>query len=293
MFAIKRLITIYYKQGLKEDTIKSLQAELDEEKAKTEKANKEIEKLSAINHKYTTRIDIAEDCIKNLTNNMSAEFSEELSNVKEMIENLSKEYKTELSENITVNPNIQRANVAEIDSVINYFEKQTSKDKIEFKFKIECDIKDFLENTIDKSKLVTMLVDHIKDAIIAINSKESNNKSISVILRESENTYEICISDTGIPFEIDTLLNLGLERVTTHKKTGGTGIGFMTTFENLRSCKASLIIKEYDENEEHYTKSIIIRFDGKNEYKICSYRAEEIANKTKGDRIKIEKILKI
>ena len=65
--------------------------------------------------------------------------------------------------------------------------------------------------------------------------------------------------------------------------TGGTGIGFMTTFETLKECKASLIIEEY--NKQEYTKAVIIKFDDKNEYRIHSYRVEEIKNKTQNNRI--------
>lgn len=70
--------------------------------------------------------------------------------------------------------------------------------------------------------------------------------------------------DTGVEFEIETLLKLGLEPVTTHKNTGGTGIGFISTFETINKCKASLIIQERNrKNTNDYTKAVIIRFDGK------------------------------
>ena len=38
-------------------------------------------------------------------------------------------------------------------------------------------------------------------------------------------------------------------------------------------------------NNADYTKVIKIRFDNKNEYRINSYRAEEIKNKTQNNRI--------
>lgn len=51
----------------------------------------------------------------------------------------------------------------------------------------------------------------------------------------------------------------------------------MTTFETLSKTKGSLIIEEkYPMNNVDYTKVIKIRFDNKNEYRINSYRAEEI-----------------
>ena len=103
-----------------------------------------------------------------------------------------------------------------------------------------------------------------------------------------DDIYEIKIYDTGIEFEIETLLKLGKEQVTTHKDSGGTGIGFMTTFETLKESKGSLIIEE--DNSENYSKAIIIKFDNKCEYKIRSYRADEIIEQNKNSNIIIEKI---
>ena len=69
----------------------------------------------------------------------------------------------------------------------------------------------------------------------------------------------------------------------------GTGIGFMTTFETMKETKASLIIDEMREmSNTDYTKSVTIRFDGKNEYRIKSYRSDEIKKKMKDNRIIIE-----
>lgn len=62
----------------------------------------------------------------------------------------------------------------------------------------------------------------------------------------------------------------------------------MTTFETMKECKASLIIEEYDSATTNYTKSVTIRFDGKNEYRIRSYRANEIKSQNKDNRIIIE-----
>ena len=94
------------------------------------------------------------------------------------------------------------------------------------------------------------------------------------------NCYEFCICDTGIEFQIETLLKLGLEPVTTHKETGGTGIGFISTFETLKKCNASLIIDEkHEESNNDYTKSVTIKFDGKSQYIIKSYRADKIKDK--------------
>ncbi|MCL2860031.1 MAG: hypothetical protein FWF46_05660 [Oscillospiraceae bacterium] len=60
----------------------------------------------------------------------------------------------------------------------------------------------------------------------------------------------------------------------------------MTTFETLNEAKASLIIEEKNLEKPTYTKTIIFRFDGKNEYVISSYRIDEISNLCEDDRIK-------
>ena len=62
----------------------------------------------------------------------------------------------------------------------------------------------------------------------------------------------------------------------------------MTTFETLSKTKGSLIIEEkYPMNNVDYTKVIKIRFDNKNEYRMNSYRAEEIRKQNKDERILI------
>ena len=88
-----------------------------------------------------------------------------------------------------------------------------------------------------------------------------------------------------------TLLKLGLENVTTNADKGGKGIGFITTFETMKQTGASLIIEEFNKSTNiSYTKAIRIRFDNKNEYKICSYRANEIKSMDINKRIIIEQL---
>ena len=56
----------------------------------------------------------------------------------------------------------------------------------------------------------------------------------------------------------------------------------MNTFDTLNKYKASIIINEYGKpSEDNYTKYIAIKFDNKNEYKISSYRSEEIEKQVK------------
>ena len=95
--------------------------------------------------------------------------------------------------------------------------------------------------------------------------------------------------DSGIEFEIDTLVNLGTKPITTHKDEDGTGMGFLNTFDTLNKHKASMVIEEIGKpSKDNYTKVIMIKFDNKNEFKIKSYRAQEIEQRGINNNLQID-----
>ena len=136
-----------------------------------------------------------------------------------------------------------------------------------------------VNNLISKEDLETLLADHIKDAIIAINHTDNINKSVLVKLGNIDETYSLYIYDSGVEFKKEVLENLGKKPYTTHKDEGGTGMGFMNTFDTLRKCKASLIIEEFNKPcSDNYTKVIEIKFDNKNNFIVKSYQGIKIDN---------------
>lgn len=283
---IKKSITKYYKEKMKDRTVEIQQEQIKEKDKKIDDLQTELSKVLEINHKYNHRLSAMERAVIKLGNEMQAntEFAEEYGDILDSLSELSKEYKAEI-ESINKTNKLPKTNIFSIDNLLDYMRQEAEKSKIEFKLQIEFDIKEIIENKIPKNKLETLLTDHIRDAIIAIENSENENRKIEVKFSNKE-FYQVEFYDTGIEFEIETFLNLGLARTTTHKATGGTGIGFMTTFETLKECKASLEIEEF--NNKEYTKAVIIRFDDKNEYRIHSYRAEEIKNKIQDNRIIID-----
>lgn len=292
---IKRKITTYYKQKLKERTIEELESEIKERDEEINKILEENKEIATINHKYSNRIKSLENFSHQimskpeLVEKMETEFGEDFINFEKQINNVSEEYTKEIEDSIQHKNHLEKTGIFGIDNILEYMSNEAIKHNIKFNLKIHENIQYMIENIIDQSKLETLLGDHIKDAIIAINSSENTYKELLVEIGEIENCYQVCIYDTGIEFEINTLLNLGLKAITTHKLTGGSGIGFMTTFETLKATKASLIIEErHPIDDKDYTKAVRIKFDGKHEYRICSYRSKEIQNKNKDTRIIIE-----
>ena len=283
---IQKTLIMYYKQKLLKDTIKQYETELEEKEKTIKKLSNEKYEISRINHEFYNRQKALELKVKEFTSETSNEIG-----ILDRIENLTKEYSQNL-QNIKGKEKLPLTNIPEIDDMFSYMQSECNNNNIDFKLQIRGEIYYLVNNIIPTNKLETLIGDLLRNAIIAINSSESKYKSILTILGIKEECYELCICDSGIEFEINTLLKLGLERATTHKETGGSGIGFMTTFKTLEETKASLIIEEKHEMQENdYTKAIKIRFDGKNEYKIISYRADSIKEKCKEEkRIIIDKI---
>ncbi len=162
-----------------------------------------------------------------------------------------------------------------IDGALGNMYVKAAAHNIDFNLVVNEEVHYLINNIISQTDLETLLCDHIKDAIIAINANDNIPGKILVTIEMVDNIYEISIKDNGVDFDVDTLSKLGLERVTTHKDTGGSGIGFMTTFETLEKTNGSLIIIEY-ENKIPFSKSITFRFDGLNSFIIKSYRSDEL-----------------
>lgn len=285
IITIQKTLTMYYKQKLLKETMNDYERELAEKDKEIERLKDEKFHISKITHEFYNRQKALEMSVKDKLNNL--ETAEELGAI-DRIQDLTKEYSEKLKKMKSL-PTLPLTEIPEIDDMFKYMQAECDKNNIEFRLKIVGNIFYLINNVIPKNKLATMIGDHIRDAIIAINYSKTANREIFVILGMKGKKYELCIYDTGIEFEIDTLLKLGLEQVTTHKESGGSGIGFLTTFETLRQTKASLIIKELSSVEEnHYTKAVIIRFDNKHQYKICSYRAKEIRENRRDRKIIIE-----
>lgn len=293
---LKRKITVYYRQRLKERTVEELESEIRARDERICEVVDENSRLAEVNHKFSSRIRALEDFSckvierPEIAELMRCEFGNEFADFEEAVKNVSEEFSSEMKHTVIIRKKLPKTGVFGVDNLLEYMCKESAKNGIDFDVKINGNILFMVQKIIDSKMLETLLGDHIKDAIIAINSSQNTYKNILVTIGIVKECYEISIYDTGIEFEIDTLLKLGLERITTHKSTGGSGIGFMTTFETLAKTKASLIIEEkHPITNNDYTKIVRIRFDGKKEYRIKSYRQNEIEGRKVDKRIKFEK----
>lgn len=291
---IPKKLKSYYKNRMKDRTVELLEEEVHQAKQELETVLVENQKIAkenhTINHKLNTWQNISTKMLSNpiISEQFKLEFGEELTVFMEDINISSKEYISKI-QNIENKKLLPVTNIFALDSIFESMELEATKNNISFEVKITGSIHYMIENFISENKLALLLSDHIKDAIIAVNASNNTYKNITVMLGILDNCYELRIYDSGIEFDINTLVNLGLKPVTTHADSGGTGFGFVTTFETLNETKASIIIKENKPSNTNYTKYISIRFDNKNEYRIHSYRANEISPLNTDKRILIDK----
>ena len=275
---IQKSLQLYYKQRLQEREVEGIKEELKQKNKEIEELEKENLKLNKKNHSIAHKQKSLEYELKQMALNNQIEDENHL---KDKIENLSKEMQNE-----TVSIELTNTNVDAIDSMLKYMQSECVKNKIDFQLQVNGNIHHMVNKYIKKEDLEILIADLIKNAIIAINHSENTNKSILVRLGLIDGVYSLYIYDSGIEFEIDTLINLGIKPSTTHAKDGGTGMGLLNTFDTLKKYKASLVIEEYGKPvEDNFTKVIKIIFDDKSEYKIKSYRKKEIQEKDVNKKI--------
>ena len=261
IITIIKVFEIYYKQKL-------LIQELEETKVESTNRGNEIQKLEKENlnfgkksHTLSHKQKLLEYKLNQLA--MKTEIADEIS-IREDLKDISKE----LYNNSAI-VELTKTGIEKIDDMLKYMQFRCIENNIDFNLQIIGNIYHMINNIVTKEELEILIADHVEDAIIAINHTDNINRSILVKLGKIEECYGLYIYDSGIEFEKETLKNLGKKPITTHASEGGTGMGFMNSFDTLKRNKASLVIKELGKpSQENYTKIIMFKFDNKNEFKV-------------------------
>ena len=264
---IQKTLTMYYKQKLLIKDIDDTKAELESKKQDIEKLEKENLELSKASHSIAHKQKVLEYRLNELM--MQNETASEIE-IASKLKKIKNEYASKAHQ-----AELIKTEISEIDDLLNYMQSECIKNNIIFDVQINGNIFHFINNFISKEDLQILLADLIKNAIIAVNHlpAESTNRSILVKLGLIDNCYSVYVYDSGIEFETATLAKLGKDPATTHKDSGGTGMGFMNIFDTLNKYKASLKIKEIGKpSNDNYTKCIIINFDNLQQYDIESYK---------------------
>ncbi len=280
------LLLIWWKSQIKRSYLKKLHAiELENMQLALEKQQKEIDKLTKDNdnlarviHKDNKLVPAMGFSVKSFLesyeNENSANIKAKATALIKQLEEITCERQGILENYRHTTKILPKTNVDGVDSIVLYMSQKSMAINIEFDLMINGDISFMAENIIDENQLTTLISDLIENAIIAI--KPCSTRRILVNLGKNNEGYFIEVADSGIPFEIDTLVHLGTMKITTHKHEGGSGIGLSNAFDLFRQYNASFIIEEFINSDLSYTKKLIVSFNGKGQYIVKSPRAEQI-----------------
>ena len=269
---ISRSITAHYRERMQLKAEEHYQEVLEEKDKEIEKLNQSNAYLAKIVHRDNHLMSNVNTSIDMYFNSNDETYKETL--LREL-QTLAKERNEVINKEQLKSKLLPSTGNLLIDGAINDLYIKAAAHGIDFNLTVTSTVDEIIGKYISQTDLQTLLCDHIKDAIIAVDSYGESGGKILVNLSKQNDNYCIDIYDSGVAFEPDTLSKLGTERVTTHEDSGGSGIGFMTTFETIKKAYASLIITEF-EHRFPFSKSVSFRFDGESAFIINSYRKDEL-----------------
>lgn len=146
--------------------------------------------------------------------------------------------------------------IVSVDILLTYMLQKSAKQNISFDVIIPEDIQSITER-INREDLRTLLADLLENALIA--ASESDQKKVLLIIGNKDGVYTLDVYDSGPSFSREVLSNFGSRPVTTHKNSGGSGIGLMTISELCTKYHAVFTVEDLTENLS-YRKKVSVCF---------------------------------
>ena len=265
----KSKVTNVYKEKVIFRNNELLQQKIDEQNKINERLKYHNDELSKIIHKDNKIIPSMEIAVKTLlsedyTNTQAEVLLKQISELSADRYNAVENYENE-------NQNLSKTGILSVDAVVSYIRNRCAEEDINFSFIYNVDLSQIIDKIISEKELHTLIADLCENAVIAV--KGQNLRNILLSIGMVDDLYSIDVFDSGIEFTPKTVFNIGIERYTTHRKTGGSGIGMMTVFEILNGCKASFTLDEAL-SINNYSKKVGVLFDEKNNFYLHTKRPE-------------------
>lgn len=280
-------ITKSYKQALIQRELESLRTELQEKDRLLAEISAQNEELGRLIHKDNKRIPAMEHAVSEF---LLMDFDDKETAIQRAntllleIKELAQDRDNTITEIYASKFKHHNTGINSLDTMLNYMEKRAHNEHIKLSVNIALDLNNFVPDTIATEDLTHVLSDLLENAIIA--AKQNASPVIQLQFYQAGKDFVIEIADNGNPFEANILVNYGLEQLTTHADTGGSGIGLMDIWKIKEKYGTSLHITEY-ENDAPYTKKIALIFNKKNRYTISSTRKDELMQLSKRTDLQI------
>ena len=274
IFWWRRGLTRLYRERIRERDIREYERIIDEKDRQIQKLREINEFMAKLIHRDNKLLPAMYETVRAFSDDCAARGARcEGLLIMSRIDELIRERTGIITQNQRENRILPKTEDSLIDGAMSHMLSKASEEGIQFDITVVGSISALTETVIPAIKLETVFADLIENAIIAASSSEY--KRILITLGACGGVYELSVNDTGVPFETYTLMDLGKRKASTRLDNGGSGIGYMAVFEILREFGASIIITEYKPQKYGFTKSVRIRFDGRGEYLVYTYRADE------------------
>lgn len=282
----QKQITKSYIEKLRKLEVQSLYDELEEKERQIQKLVADNESLSRIIHKDNKLIPAMENAVINFLSTEDFHNPDKLKQygleLTQKLQDMTRDRRGILNSYDSECHNLRLTGHVSLDAILVYMQKKADANHIIFECRHTPETIDYLLTKISEDDLTHLLSDLMENAIISM--RKQGNGRLQITFGKLQKEAYISIADSGIPFDIATLHSFGLQPHTTHKDSGGSGIGLMDIWKIKRKYRATIQIQEYEKHTTNFTKRILFSFNAKNHYVIQSFRHAEISNtQTRGD----------
>lgn len=262
-----------YLRKLEIQELESTRTQMAELKLLNQQLVEENTRLSRISHRDNTLITALKNTASQLLSTLDPESAEAISagELLRNLETLSAERATMANESESEETIPFDTGYSLLDSVLNEMNVQAHRNAIAFSVHFGTGLDVFIPNGIAEIDLMHIVDDLLKNAFKSTLTKET--RAVQLQFYKSDKHLVVEVADSGIPFEVESLINMGLERRTTY--SDGSGIGLVEIWEAKEKYRATYHLEEY-QNADPFTKRISIAFDKKNRYSIRTHRKAEI-----------------
>lgn len=267
-------ITKTYRHRLLMRELESRRTSEAEKDALIEKLYVENDRLARITHRDNSLITSLKDAaIKGLSTDfenpeeMLATREKLIANIEKLAEgrsSIAPDYSEKKARNFDTGLSL-------LDDLLHHMDSQALEQSIHFSVHFGALLNDFVPQHISESDLVHTVDDLLKNAFKATLTCES--RAVQLQFYKLGKHLVIEVADNGIPFEVRSLVNMGIEKLTTYED--GSGIGLMDIWSTKEKYRATYHLDEYASTAP-FSKKISLTFDKKNRYTIRTYRKNEI-----------------
>lgn len=267
-----------YRRSLEIRELESMRIEMAELKLQMKKVLEDNERLSRISHRDNTLLTSLKNATTQVIMRLDPESAEaiEAGKLLRSIEALGVDRAPVASESEASKARVFDTSFSLLDDVLNEMEIQSIRDNIVFSVHFGTNLEQFIPDTIAEIDVMHTVDDLLKNAFKSTLKQET--RAVQLQFYKLGKHLVIEVADSGIPFEIESLVNMGLEKRTTYED--GSGIGLVEIWDIKDKYGATYHLEEY-RIADPFTKRISIIFDKKNRYSIRTIRKTEILSISK------------